>query len=222
MSLAKIFGGNKKGAAPTTQEAIQKLRETEEMLIKKTEFLEKKIEGETKIAKTNASKNKRAAIAALKRKKRLEKQFGQIDGTLYAIELQRESLENAKTNIETVKALDYGRQALAQAHKQIDADGVSDMVEMISDEMYNANEIQDALAGMSGAFGEDMDEDELNAELEALEQEDFDEQMISVNTPAAELPDVPTTDLPSSSKTKNKQPVADADDDMAALEAWGS
>jgi len=40
-----MFGSGKKGEkAPTTGEAIQKLRETEEMLIKKQEFLEKKIE----------------------------------------------------------------------------------------------------------------------------------------------------------------------------------
>jgi hypothetical protein len=43
--FGKMFGGGKKGeAAPTTGEAIQKLRETEEMLIKKQDFLEKKIE----------------------------------------------------------------------------------------------------------------------------------------------------------------------------------
>lgn len=41
--LTKMFGlGGKGDKAPTTGEAIQKLRETEEMLIKKQEFLEKK------------------------------------------------------------------------------------------------------------------------------------------------------------------------------------
>jgi hypothetical protein len=43
--FGKVFGSGKKDEkAPTTGEAIQKLRETEEMLIKKQEFLEKKIE----------------------------------------------------------------------------------------------------------------------------------------------------------------------------------
>ena len=43
--FGKVFGSGKKGEkAPTTGEAIQKLRETEDMLIKKQEFLEKKIE----------------------------------------------------------------------------------------------------------------------------------------------------------------------------------
>ncbi len=61
MSLfGKIFGGGGKGAkGPSPQEAIQKLRETEEMLTKKQEFLEKKIEQELQIAKKNGTKNKR-------------------------------------------------------------------------------------------------------------------------------------------------------------------
>ena len=41
-----------------------------------------------------------AALMALKRKKRLEKQLQQIDGTLSTIEFQREALENAQTNTE--------------------------------------------------------------------------------------------------------------------------
>lgn len=55
----KIFGGRNKEQPPTTQEAIQKLRSTEEMLTKKSEFLEKKIDQEVATARKNASKNKR-------------------------------------------------------------------------------------------------------------------------------------------------------------------
>lgn len=58
--IAKLFGGGGKGGkAPTPQEAIQKLRETEEMLGKKQEYLEKKIDQELMTAKKNGTKNKR-------------------------------------------------------------------------------------------------------------------------------------------------------------------
>ena len=58
--LASIFGmGKKGGKSPTPQEAIQKLREVEEMLSKKSDFLEKKIEGELAIARKHGTKNKR-------------------------------------------------------------------------------------------------------------------------------------------------------------------
>lgn len=64
--VAKLFKGTSgsKGkqrsrAGPSPQEAIHKLRETEEMLTKKQEYLEKKIEQEIMIAKKNGTKNKR-------------------------------------------------------------------------------------------------------------------------------------------------------------------
>ena len=58
--LTKMFGSGKKdGGAPTPQEAIQRLRETEEMLQKKSDFLEKKIETEIATARKHGTKNKR-------------------------------------------------------------------------------------------------------------------------------------------------------------------
>ena len=51
MPLSKIFGSVKKGELPSPQLAIQKLRETEEMLSKKSEFLENRIEEELNAAK---------------------------------------------------------------------------------------------------------------------------------------------------------------------------
>ena len=54
----KLFGGNCE-VVDDPQTAIQKLRETEEMLERKGEFLEKKINDEILIAKQNGTKNKR-------------------------------------------------------------------------------------------------------------------------------------------------------------------
>lgn len=60
MSFFKnLFGGKKPEAAPSTSESIQKLRDTENMLLKKQEFLEQKVEQEHELAKKNASTNKR-------------------------------------------------------------------------------------------------------------------------------------------------------------------
>lgn len=72
--------GKKKQAPPTPQEAIQKLRETEEMLVKKQDFLEKKIEQEITTAKKHGTKNKRAALQVLWFKKK-------IDFWIYKIQL---------------------------------------------------------------------------------------------------------------------------------------
>ena len=68
----------KKETAPTPEEAMKKLRETEEMLTKKSEHMETLIKNELMNAKKHGTKNKRQALQALKRKKRLENQQIQI------------------------------------------------------------------------------------------------------------------------------------------------
>lgn len=62
MSLAKFFGFGKNEKSITPGEAIQKLRDTEEMLCKKQDFLEKKIDQEISLAKQHGSKNKRGNV----------------------------------------------------------------------------------------------------------------------------------------------------------------
>ena len=57
--FGKLFSGKKGEPAPTPSEAIQKLRDIENMLTKKQDFLEKKIETEIDVARKNGTKNKR-------------------------------------------------------------------------------------------------------------------------------------------------------------------
>jgi len=58
-AIGKLFGFKKEDKAITTGEAIQKLRETEEMLLKKQDFLENKIDQELSTARQHGTKNKR-------------------------------------------------------------------------------------------------------------------------------------------------------------------
>ncbi len=60
-----------------------------------------------------------AALQALKRKKRYEKQLTQIDGTLSTIEFQREALENANTNTEVLKNMGFAAKAMKTAHENM-------------------------------------------------------------------------------------------------------
>ncbi|GAA6216955.1 charged multivesicular body protein 4b [Lates japonicus] len=221
MSLfGKLFGsGGKGGKAPTPQEAIQRLRETEEMLAKKQEFLEKKIDQELITAKKNGTKNKRAALQALKRKKRYEKQLAQIDGTLSTIEFQREALENANTNTEVLKNMGYAAKAMKAAHENMDIDKVDDLMAEITEQQEVAQEISDVISRPVG-FGEDYDEDELMAELEELEQEELDKNLLEIEgTEDVPLPSVPSTSLPSRPAKKKEE---EDEEDMADLEAWAA
>ncbi|KAM7401604.1 hypothetical protein PAMP_016907 [Pampus punctatissimus] len=222
MSLfGKLFGGGggKGGKAPTPQDAIQRLRETEEMLAKKQDFLEKKIDHELMTAKKNGTKNKRAALQALKRKKRYEQQLAQIDGTLSTIEFQREALENANTNTEVLKNMGMAAKAMKAAHENMDIDKVDDLMAEITEQQEVAQEISDVISRPIG-FGQDYDEDELMAELEELEQEELDKNLLEIEgTEDVPLPSVPSTSLPSRPAKKKEE---EDEDDMADLEAWAA
>jgi len=225
--FGKMFGG-KKEVAPTTGEAIQKLRETENMLIKKQEFLESKIEEELNTARKNASKNKRVALQALKKKKRLEKQLQQIDGTLSTIEMQREALESANTNTAVLTTMKNAADALKSAHKNMDVDNVHDMMDDIAEQQDVAREISDAISNPV-AFGADLDDEDLERELDELEQEEFDKKVIGIPEPTSTLPEVPADDLPVKVQEKKKAATTttttaadDEDPDMKQLLSWAN
>merc|ERR1712025_1322621 len=210
----KMFGGKGKEAAPSTGEAIQKLRETEDMLMKKQDFLEKKIEQEVSAAKKNAKTNKRAALQALKRKKRYDKQLQQIDGTLSTIEMQREALEGANTNTAVLETMNNAAKALKVANNKLDVDQVHDMMDDIAEQQDVAREISEAISNPV-AFGQEFDDDELEAELNELEAEteieeqaELEKQLLDVE-PTKVLPDVPKAE-PAKPKKKEEE-----DDDMA-------
>ncbi len=87
----------------------------------------------------------------------------------------------------------------------------------IAEQQEVATEIAEAISNPVG-FGQDVDEDELMAELEELEQEELDKQLLDVApTPAAKLPDVPAQE-PQRAKARAK----DEDDDIKELEAWAA
>ena len=93
-----------------TEEVTQRLKQTEEMLEKKQEYLEMNCNAENAAAKKHARTNKRLALQALKRRIRVEEQLGKIDGALTILEFQREALENAEGNAELWKILNYAAQ----------------------------------------------------------------------------------------------------------------
>ncbi|KAM9332866.1 charged multivesicular body protein 4c-like [Pholidichthys leucotaenia] len=208
-----IFKRSKnRSKGPTPQEAIHKLRETEEMLTKKQAFLEQQIEQELAVAKRAGVKNKRVALQALKKKKRLEKQLTQIDGTLSTIEFQREALENSHTNTEVLKNMGMAAQAMKKVHNNMDINSIDDLMADITEQQDVAQEISDAISRPS--FGELYDEDELLAELEELENEES----------IGELPSVPSSELPSSRDHHRRittKKRAEDDEDMRMLESWG-
>jgi len=210
-----LFG--KKKTAPPPKESISKLRETLDMLEKREQFLQKKIDGQTAEAKKfMQQKNKRAALMCLKRKKTYETQIEKIAGARMTIEQQVMTLEGANVSLEAMNAMKMGAASMKSIHQDINIDKVDDTMEEIREQMDIANEINEAISSPLG--GETLDEDELLSELEELEQESLDEQLLQMNpTPAVKMPSVPTK-APVAAAPPKKQAVNE-DAELAALEA---
>jgi len=209
-----LFG--KKKQAPAPKDSIAKLRETLDMLEKREQFLQKKIDGQTAEAKKfMAAKNKRAALMCLKRKKTYEGQIEKISGARMTIEQQAMTLEGANVSLEAMNAMKLGAASMKAIHRDINIDTVDDTMEEIREQMELANEINEAI---STPLGEVVDEDELLSELEELEQESLDEQLLQMNpTPATKMPSVPTK-VPVMPAAPKRQMVNE-DAELAALEA---
>jgi len=111
----------------------------------------------------------------LKRKKMYEKQIDQIYGKKTNIEIQIMTLEAAAGNKEVLTAMRKGADALKATVKETDVDKVADVMDDINESMALADELGDA---MSQSIGPQIDEDELNAELEEMENEMADSEML--------------------------------------------
>ena len=92
-----------------------------------------------------------------------------------------------------------------------------------------AREISEAISNPV-AFGQDYNEDELEAELNELEaeselaeQEELDRQLLNVGPTSSDaLPDVPATEPNKAPATEPKTGAAVDDDELAELAAWAS
>ncbi|CAJ0627981.1 3547_t:CDS:2 [Entrophospora sp. SA101] len=171
-----FFSQKKPKNAP--KDAIVNLRDTLQMLEKRENHLQSKIDAEIKTARSHATTNKRAALMALKRKKQYETQMEKLSGAKFTIETQVMAIESANVNLETIKAMET----------------VDDTMDSIREQMDLSDEISNAISGPM--LGIPLDDVKLEAELEELEQENLDKQLLEVELPLA-APSVPAKKLAS-------------------------
>jgi len=221
----KLFAKKKK--APTPQETITKMRETLEMLEKRERHLQNKMNNEMLEAKKfMAAKNKRAAMMCLKRKKAYENQVEKMSGARMTIDSQLMAIEGANVSLETMNVMKMGAQTMRSIHNNLTVEDVDTTMEEIQEQLTINNEINEAISNPIGGIN-DFDEDELNAELEALEQENLDQQFLNIHAPAAP---VAVTQSPvkqqlqpinvnaNGRNTAATAPVVDEDAELRALE----
>jgi len=174
-----LFGVKKKqeqSGPSLLLKSIEQLRAALETLDKRESHLHKQMAlALTEAKKKSKAKDKRGALFHLKRKKMFEKQIDQIYGKKANIELQIMTLEGASGNNDVLKAMRSGADALKRSVKETDVEKVADVMEDINESMGLADELGEAL---SQPIGPVMDEDELNAELEEMENELDDAELL--------------------------------------------
>jgi len=184
-SFMSYFGGRRDPKA-TARDSIITLRQQLQLLEKKEEVTQKKIDDDTAKARANAVSNKQVATAALRRKKQAEKELDLLAGQRLQLEMTVNALESANLNQETLAAMTKGRDALASIQRNLTPDKVEDTMASITEQRQMANDISSAMANPL-----DMeDESDLQEELAALEQDVLDERLtgathVPLHTPAS-------------------------------------
>ncbi|KAF5388256.1 hypothetical protein D9615_000367 [Tricholomella constricta] len=198
MASFMSYFGSRRDPKQSARDAIVTLRQQLQMIEKKEEYLQKKIDDELKKARANAVSNKAVATAALKRKKASELELDRLAGTRLQLEMQVNTLESANLNAETMAAMKKASDALKPSSTAViltnppasDINKVDATMATVNEQRELANEIAESLANPLYG-GMDIDEDlkeELNAEVEALEQDELNERLSGAERAPVHLP----------------------------------
>ena len=132
----------------------------------------------------------------MKRRKLHEQELDKISNVKMTLETQVMQLESAAQNAETFAVMKAGKNELNKIHNEVGIDKVDDLMEDITEAIEAGNEINAAMA--VGVDPLVTDEDELMAELEAMDADELESDLLQpakVNEDIA-LPDVPDAALP--------------------------
>ncbi|XP_019733253.1 charged multivesicular body protein 5-like [Hippocampus comes] len=202
--MNRLFGRSKPRApAPDLSECIGNVDARGESIEKKISMLDAelfKYKEQMKKLKDGPSKNmvKQKAMRVLKQKKMYEGQREQLAQQSFNMEQANYTLQTLKDTKSTVDAMKISAKEMKRAYKEVKVDQIDDLQDQLEDLMEDANEVQEA---MSRSYGTpDIDEDDLEAELDALGDELLLDEDTSYLDDASAAPSIPEG-MPGESKT---------------------
>merc|ERR1719383_884952 len=175
----------------------------------------KKLNLETRAKAFVAKKQKKKALMELKKKKVLSDNLERIMGKKLNLETQIMTLEEAVMNAEVVSGMKTGAQALQQQQEKVDIDDIDELRDQMQEQQDMMHEINDVLAEPVM----DMDDDELMAELNELEELEADDMLADLpvvdTQPAQTNPQTQDliADMPSVPSGNKPQKVVDKDEE---------
>merc|ERR1711933_131758 len=199
--------GKKKEKAPTKSVGTPSLQDAQTGVGGRVESIDAKIaqldkelmvyKDKLKKCRNPATKKslQKRAMETLKRKRMYENQRETLASQQVNIEQASFGLESAKATVSTVAALKNANAELKQAiRNDLNVDDIDDVADDMADLMYDMEVMNDAL-GRSFATPEYIDEDDLEAELDMLDdelEEEFEENATPAYLQPSSLPSIPT------------------------------
>uniref|UniRef100_A0A7S2HYY0 Charged multivesicular body protein 5 n=2 Tax=Helicotheca tamesis TaxID=374047 RepID=A0A7S2HYY0_9STRA len=203
--MNRVFGKKKAPGPPppTLHEASESMDKRVDHLDVKIAQLEKELKGyrdKMKTTKSPAAKKnlQKRAMDVLKRKRMYEQQRDQICNQQFNLDQAKHGIESAKASVTAVGALKQANTELKKVIKEdLDIDEVEDLTDDMADLMDDFNEINEAL-GRNFATPDDIDEEDLEAELEMLgdeleEEEELESDAVPSYLQEPSLPAQPTS-----------------------------
>ncbi|XP_077394290.1 charged multivesicular body protein 5-like [Festucalex cinctus] len=193
--MNRLFGrGRPRGPPPNLSECIGNVDARGESVEKKINMLDAelvKYKDQLKKMKDGPSKNmvKQKAMRVLKQRKMYENQRDQLAQQAFNMEQANYTLQTLKDTKSTVDAMKMGAKEMKRAYKEVKLDQIDDLQDQLEDLMEDANEVQEA---MSRTYGTpDIDEEDLEAELDALGDELLQDEDTSYLDDAEAAPSIP-------------------------------
>lgn len=143
---------------------------------------------------------KQKALRVLKQKRMYEQQRDNLAQQSFNMEQANYTIQSLKDTKTTVDAMKLGVKEMKKAYKEVKIDQIEDLQDQLEDMMEDANEIQEALGRSYGT--PELDEDDLEAELDALGDELLADEDSSYLDEAASAPAIPEG-VPTDTKNKD-------------------
>jgi len=119
---------------------------------------------------------KKKALMILKQKKQYERQRDQLMQQSFNMEQTNYSLQTVKDTQNVVKAMKGGLKQMKKEYKKINIDQIEDLQDEMEDMLEMADEVQETLGRQYG-MPDDVTDEDLEAELDALGDEMFEDEL---------------------------------------------
>ncbi|EDV36539.1 uncharacterized protein Dana_GF11904 [Drosophila ananassae] len=188
--MGALFGKSSKKTAPSRitdqDKAVLQLKQQRDRLKQYQKRIELQLENDRLLARKCLQQGRKDRAKSLLRKKKYQESLlTNADKQLENLEKLAADLEFAQVEMKVLDGLKAGNAALKKVHDLLDINEV----ERIMDETREGIEKQQEIDAILTDVLTEQDEEDVLAELDALEAEE-DQQK------TAQLPDVPTEDLP--------------------------